>query len=78
MGLRSSLDVYCSRIGKVATDKFCKCVIDRVYRFTKWVLFFDLQPLIVPNVDENIAAEIDDALLHEVDKEEMMRRVRFC
>jgi len=40
-------------------------------------LFYDLQPLIVPNVDENIAAEIDDALLHEVDKEEMMRRVWF-
>jgi hypothetical protein len=34
-----------------------------------------LQPLLVPNVDENIAAEIDDALLHEVDKEEIMRRV---
>ncbi|XP_021946876.1 uncharacterized protein LOC110844861 isoform X3 [Folsomia candida] len=32
-------------------------------------------PLLVPNVDENIAAEIDDSLLHEVDKEEMMRRV---
>lgn len=34
-----------------------------------------LQPLLIPNVAENIASEIDDGLLHESDKEEMMRRV---
>ncbi|CAG7827365.1 unnamed protein product, partial [Allacma fusca] len=31
-------------------------------------------PLLVPHVDENIAKEIDDGLVQEYDKEEMMRR----
>ncbi|CAL8080561.1 unnamed protein product [Orchesella dallaii] len=32
-------------------------------------------PLLIPKVAENIAAEIDEGLVHESDKEEMMRRV---
>lgn len=34
-----------------------------------------LQPLRLNNVDENIAREIDDVLLKESDKEEVLRRI---
>lgn len=35
------------------------------------------QPLRLTNVDENIAREVDDVLLQEYDKEQILRRVSF-
>lgn len=37
--------------------------------------FFCYQPLRLNNVDESVAREIDDVLLKESDKEEIMRKV---
>lgn len=34
-------------------------------------------PLRLNNIDENFAREIDDVLLHESDKEEILRKVRL-
>lgn len=34
-----------------------------------------LQPLRLNNVDENVAREIDEVLLNEYDKEEILRKV---
>lgn len=42
----------------------------------KIVLILFVQPLRLHNVDENVANEIDDVLLKESDKEEILRKVR--
>lgn len=39
------------------------------------MLFCVVQPLRLSNVDENVAREIDDVLLKESDKEEILRKV---